>query len=121
MWKEDHGEMSRKKRDQSQELDAHYKYDWFLDENPDVQERMERSKKEGLKEGEKKGEKKGKVEEAQAMVLEALGESYPTILPQARELVAKIQDAARLRKLTIQILRAPDEAAVLKLLHLPAA
>src|SRR5579859_4004341 len=92
-----------------EELKAHYNYDWFIDENPDVQERITRGKKEGV------------VEEAQAMVLEALKESYPEVLSLAREQVTKIGDAARLRRLTIQILKAPDEATVLKLLHLPAA
>src|SRR5579859_727878 len=96
-----------------EELKAHYNYDWFIDENPDVQERITRGKKEARKEG--------VVEEAQAMVLEALKESYPEVLSLAREQVTKIGDAARLRRLTIQILKAPDEATVLKLLHLPAA
>jgi len=96
-----------------EELKAHYNYDWFIDENPDVQERMKHSEKEG--------EKKGEVKGLQGMVLEALKESYPEVLPLAREQVEKIQNATRLRKLTIQILKAPNQTAVLKLLHLPAA
>ena len=42
-----------------EELKAHYNYDWFIDENPDVQERITRGKKESRKEGLKEGEVKG--------------------------------------------------------------
>ena len=42
-----------------EELRMHMAYDWFLDDNPDVQERVEKGVEKGIKKGIKKGMEMG--------------------------------------------------------------
>ncbi|HLZ60798.1 MAG TPA: hypothetical protein VKR06_27945 [Ktedonosporobacter sp.] len=104
-------------------------FEQLLEESQWVQKHRAIWKKQDLAEGEKigiaKGEKigidKGRVKEAQQIVLEALQESYPVLLPLARPQVLQIQDLTHLRRLAIQIMKAADEPTVLNLLHIPSA
>ncbi len=85
-----------------EELRMQYAYDWFLDENEDVQERVAR--------GEARGEIKGEIRALRQMVLDVMQVRYPSLIEQAREQVNLISDPADLRRLAIQIFAAPDEA-----------
>ncbi|HLZ55809.1 MAG TPA: hypothetical protein VKR06_02580 [Ktedonosporobacter sp.] len=63
----------------------------------------------------------GRIEEAQQIVLDAIQESAPKLVEEASKRVAQMMDAAQLRRLALQIARAPDEATVRNLLKLPSA
>jgi vacuolar-type H+-ATPase subunit E/Vma4 len=60
------------------------------------------------------------IKKARRIVLEAVQELYPALVQQVREQITQIEDEARLRRLVIQVLKAPDEAAILALFRTPS-
>ena len=85
----------------------HMAYDWFLDDNPDVQERVE------------KGELRGELHGLQRSVLKILKRRFPPIVDLAQQRVVAITDQDELDALIDQLLVATDEAEVRTLLKLP--
>ena len=90
-----------------EELRMHMAYDWFLDDNPDVQERVE------------KGELRGELHGLQRSVLKILKRRFPPIVDLAQQRVVAITDQDELDALIDQLLVATDEAEVRTLLKLP--
>jgi len=70
-----------------------YHYDSLLDEDPEIKEKMARSK----------------VEALQEMALDAVKDQYPTLVELAQERVLLIRQPEMLRQLVKQIYKAPDE------------
>lgn len=91
-----------------------YKYDMFIDENPDVQERVERSRAQALAEGEAKGQAKG----MQRLILAAIKDRFPRLATQTQPLIEQIQDTKKLEKLFLQLASATTEDEVRKLLNI---
>jgi hypothetical protein len=86
-----------------EELRMHIAYDWFLDDNPDVQERVEKGQLRGL----------------QRAVLKILKKRFPSIVDLAQQRVVAITDQDELDQLIDQLLVATDEVEVRALLKLP--
>lgn len=81
----------------------HMAYDWFLDDNPDVQERVEKGELRGL----------------QRSALKIVKNRFPSLGDVAQQHVVAITDQDELDQLIDQLLVATDEAEVRKLLKLP--
>jgi hypothetical protein len=90
-----------------EELRMHIAYDWFLDDNPDVQERVE------------KGELRGQLQGLQRSVLKILKKRFPSLVDQAQQHVVAITDQDELDQLIDQLLVVTDEVEVRTLLKLP--
>ncbi len=86
----------------------HMAYDWFLDDNPDVQERVE------------KGELRGQLQCLQRSVLKIIKRRFPSIVDAAQQRIVAITDQDELEQLIDQLLVATDEGEVRTLLKLPA-
>jgi hypothetical protein len=86
-----------------EELRMPIAYDWFLDDNPDVQERVE----------------KGELRALQRAVLKFLKRRFPSLVDAAQQRVVAITDQDELDQLIDQLLVASDEGEVRKLLKLP--
>ncbi|MDQ2888401.1 MAG: hypothetical protein M3Y39_20240 [Chloroflexota bacterium] len=86
-----------------EELRMHMAYDWFLDDNPDVQERVEKGELRGL----------------QRSALKIVKNRFPSLGDVAQQHVVAITDQDELDQLIDQLLVATDEAEVRKLLKLP--
>ncbi|MDQ2884472.1 MAG: hypothetical protein M3Y39_00100 [Chloroflexota bacterium] len=91
-----------------EELRMHMAYDWFLDDNPDVQERVE------------KGELRGQLQCLQRSVLKIIKRRFPSIVDAAQQRIVAITDQDELEQLIDQLLVATDEGEVRTLLKLPA-
>ena len=85
----------------------HMAYDWFLDDNPDVQERVE------------KGMEKGQLRGLQRSALKFLKKRFPSLVDAAQQRVVAITDQDELDQLIDQLFVATDEIEVRKLLKLP--
>ena len=83
----------------------HEHYDSFVDEDPEVQERVIR----------------GKIEALQEMALEAVKNKYPPLVELAQEQVVRIKQPEVLRQLIILIFNAPDQGHAQWLLNNIAA
>ena len=83
----------------------HEHYDSFVDEDPEVQERVAR----------------GKIEALQEMALEAVKNKYPPLVELAQEQVVRIKQPEALRQLVILIFNAPDQSTAQWLLNNIAA
>src|SRR5450755_1604159 len=90
-----------------EELRMHMAYDWFLDDNPDVQERVE------------KGELRGQLQGLQRSALKIVKKRFPSVVTSAQQRVVAITDLDELDQLIEQLLIATDEGEVRKLLKLP--
>ena len=80
-------------------------YDWFLDDNPDVQERVEKGELRGL----------------QRSVLKILKKRFPSLGDLAQPRIVAITDQDELDQLIDQLLVVTDEGEVRALLKLPLA
>ncbi len=98
-----------------EELRMHMAYDWFLDDNPDVQERVEK----GMEKGIAKGMVKGQLQGLQRSVLKILQKRFPSVVDLAQKRIVAITDQDELDQLLDQLLVATDEVEVRRLLKLP--
>ena len=96
-----------------EELRMHMAYDWFLDDNPDVQERVEK--------GELRGELRGQLQGLQRSALKIIKKRFPSVVTSAQQRVVAITDQDELDQLIDQLLVATDEGEVRTLLKLPLA
>ena len=94
-----------------EELRMHMACDWFLDDNPDVQERVEK--------GELRGELRGQLQGLQRSALKIIKKRFPSVVTSAQQRVVAITDLDELDQLIEQLLIATDEGEVRKLLKLP--
>ncbi|MDQ2884950.1 MAG: hypothetical protein M3Y39_02595 [Chloroflexota bacterium] len=102
-----------------EELRMHMAYDWFLDDNPDVQERVEKGMEKGMKKGIKKGMEEGQLQGLQRSVLKILKRRFPSVVDAAQQRIVAITDKDELDQLIDQLLVATDEGEVRRLLKLP--
>ena len=106
-----------------EELRMHMAYDWFLDDNPDVQERVEKGVEKGVKKGMekgiRKGMEKGQLQGLQRSVLKILKKRFPSLVDAAQQRVVAITDQDELDQLIDQLLVVTDEFEVRTLLKLP--
>ena len=98
------------KEEMKEELKTVYKYDMFIDENPDVQERVERSRVQALEEGSAKG--------MQRLILAAVKDRFPTLADQAQSQVEQVQDSDALERLFLQLTTATTEKDVRRILQI---
>jgi flagellar biosynthesis/type III secretory pathway protein FliH len=119
----------QEKKIMQEEIRVNYSYDWFIDNNPDIIDRMKLREREGFEkgiekgneEGFEKGIEKGIVEGLQMSVIGIIQAKFPDIIQQVRSHVLEVQDATLLSRLNIQIVNASDSASVLALLQEPRA
>lgn len=93
-------------RDKDKVLEELKMYDYFIDENPDVQERIS------------KGEVQTEIRVLREMVLAVVEHNFPTLLDLAQEQVEHINEPDELRSLVTQMLKASNEASARKMLQL---
>ena len=86
-----------------EELRMHMAYDWFLDDNPDVQERVEKGELRGL----------------QRSALKIIKRRFPSLGDLAQQRIVAITDQDELDQLIDQLLVATDDVEVRRLLKLP--
>ena len=96
-----------------EELNMHMAYDWFLDDNPDVQERVSR--------GTERGQIQGQLQGLRRSALKIIQGRFPSIKDLAQRQIATFVEIDELDGLIDQLLVASDEAEVRRLLHLPLA
>ncbi len=94
----------------------HMAYDWFLDDNSDVQERVEK----GIEKGMEKGREEGRLQGLQRSVLKILKRRFLSIVDAAQQRIVAITDQDELEQLIDQLLVATNEGEVRTLLKLPA-
>jgi len=82
-------------------LKMEYAYDQLIDDNPDVQKRVERRQ----------------VELAQQLIIEAIQSRFPALATQAQQQIAQIQKPNVLKKFFLQLTSATTEDEVRKLLQ----
>jgi tRNA U34 5-carboxymethylaminomethyl modifying enzyme MnmG/GidA len=104
----------QQKEEMKEELKVIYKYDQFIDENPDVQERVERSRAQALEEGKAQGE----VLSLQRLAIIALKRRFPTLLVQAQPQIKQIQNIDTLDELILQLASATTEREVRRILQI---
>jgi uncharacterized coiled-coil DUF342 family protein len=85
----------------------YYKYDYFLDDNPDVIKRV------------KKGLVEGRLQEARNSIMQLISKRFPILEQLALSQVERISVLSELNQLFTQLLDATSEAEVCKLLNLP--
>jgi hypothetical protein len=93
-------------RDKEKVLKELAMYDYFIDENPDVQERVS------------KGEVQTEIRVLREMVLAVVEHNFPGLLDLAQEQIELINEPDNLRRLITQMLKAPTEASARKMLQL---
>jgi hypothetical protein len=98
-----------------EELHMHMAYDWFLDDNPDVQERVEK----GEVRGEVRGELRGQLQGLQRSILKIIKKRFPSLVDLAQQRIVAITDQDELDQLIDQLLVVTDEVEVRTLLKLP--
>jgi predicted transposase YdaD len=109
----------QQKKEVKEVLRVQYSYDYFIDENPDVIERVARgkqeAKQEGKLEGRLEGRLEGQIEASRQTVLEAVEERFPALLELVRERVVFLQQPEALRQLAKQVWKASDEESARQL------
>jgi hypothetical protein len=95
----------QQKEEIKEELKTVYKYDMFIDENPDVQERIQR------------GITQEATSRLQWSVTTLIQQRFPILLAQAQPLIEQIQDTKKLEKLFLQLASATTEDEVRQLLN----
>ena len=90
-----------------------FAYDWFLDDNPEVLERVEK--------GEKRGEKRGEIQALQQSILMLVQKRFPLLAAQARPKIEQIQQVEELKQLLLQVPFVANEAEARQLLSLQAS
>ncbi len=113
----------QEKQEVEEELRMQYSYDYFIDENPLVQERIEQAEARAIARGEAigeaRGEARGRIEEKQNAILSLLSLRFPSLEDQAQSIIRNIQDLQHLDELFKQMLLAGDEHEVRLLLKSP--
>ena len=104
------------KREVEEELQMEFAYDWFLDENPEVLERVDKGRIEGEKLGLQKGEKLG----LQRLAMTMIRKRFPLLGDQAQGRIEQIEHIDTLEQLILQLTSATTEAEVRQLLSLQA-
>ena len=84
-------------------MDMHY--DSLIDEDPEVQELVARSKAEG----ELQGKLEGEIRALQKVALEVVKTKYPPLVELADRQVTRIRQPETLHNLVLLLLNAPDE------------
>ncbi len=102
-----------------EELRMHMAYDWFLDDNPDVQERVEKGELRGQLRGQIQGQLQGQIQGLQRSVLKILKKRFPSLVDLTQQRVVAITDQDELDQLIDQLLVVTDEAEARRLLKLP--
>jgi hypothetical protein len=101
------------KEEMKEVLKVIYKYDQFIDENPDVQERVQRSRVEALAEG--------GILTLRRLAITAVKKRFPSLLAQAQSRIEQIQDTNTLDELILQLASATTEDEARKLLNIKKA
>jgi hypothetical protein len=96
-----------------EELRMHIAYDWFLDDNPDVQERVEK--------GAERGKEEGKLEGLRRSALKIVEKRFPSLADLAQQQIVAIAKVDELEQMIDQLIMVSNEAEVRKLLKLPLA
>lgn len=89
-----------------EELHMQYSYDWFIDENEDVLERVA------------KGEVKGLLWGLQRSILQIVKQRFPALVATAEQEVQQVQQPEALDQLIKELVTAPDEATAQHVLQL---
>jgi predicted transposase YdaD len=92
-------------------------YDWFIDTNPEVIQRVSRGKAEGKAEGKIEGKIEGKVEGLRQSVMIIVKSRFPALEQLAWQQVTAISNAEHLNTLIGQLIVAPNEEHARKLLY----
>ena len=100
------------KREVEEELQMEFAYDWFLDENPEVLERMEKSRIEGRTEG--------GIQALQQFAMTIIQQRFPQMMAQAQQRIAQLHTTGELQGLILQLTTAANEAEARQLLSLQA-
>jgi hypothetical protein len=99
--------LTKEEKEQIEEV-IEMEFDWWIDTNPKIKKRIARAAKASKQEG--------ALETARQMVLDLVQARFPAQLPLAQQHITVLTKPAQLRKLMLDIVGAPDEAAVLVLL-----
>ncbi len=83
-------------------------FNWWIDTNPEIKKRIARAAKASKQEGE--------LEDARQVVLQVVQAHFPKQLSLAQQRVSTLNKPDQLHRLLLDIIGAPDEAAVLTLL-----
>ena len=112
--------MSEEEKQEVEEvLRMQYAYDYFIDENPDVQERIAKRSAEAAAKAAAKAAAEATAKTQQRAVLSVLSARFPLLEVQAQDIVRNIQDSQQLDTLLKQIALANDAQEVRTLLKLP--
>jgi hypothetical protein len=107
------GNLTEQEKGQVKEIvESAYGHDWFIETLPEVIDLAEKR----YAEGEVKGRAEGHVEEAREMLVEAVQVRFPALVRAAKVRAECTSDVAELRKLVLEIFKAPDETAAQRLL-----
>ena len=87
-----------------------YAYDQLIDDNPEVQKRVERGRAEALLEGQIKG--------VQKVVLTFIKSRFPALATQAKLQIGRIQDTDTLEKLFLRLTFATTEGEAREILQI---
>ena len=87
-----------------EEIRMHMAYDWFIDENPDVKERIV------------KGEEREELRALRQILIDMVNNRFPSLAQLAQQKVTSIQKPDFLRQLVLQISSASDETIAQQLL-----
>lgn len=93
-----------------EELRMEYAYDWFIDDNPEVIERVDRSRIEGRTEG--------ALLALQRVVLDCVQSRFPNLALLAQQRLTQIRQVEQLNLLVTQLFKAENEEQVRKLLEI---
>lgn len=108
---------ARDKQLVEEEIRMHMTYDWFIDDNPDVQEHIEKRANERA--AAVKAEAKMLLQHLQKSVCKIISLRFPSLAAPAQKQIALIDNPDLLDNLVDQLLVLSDEVSVRKLLQLP--
>ena len=108
------------KQDVEEELQMEFAYDWFLDDNPEVLERMEKSRVEGEKLGLQKGEQLGEMQALQRLATTIIQQRFPGVMARAQQRLEQLHTASELERLILQLTAATNEAEACQMLSIQA-
>ncbi len=91
-----------------------FAYDWFLDDNPEVQKRVEKARAEGRAEG----YNEGGIQALQQLILMLIQQRFPGVVTQTKLRIEQIQQVEKLEQFFLQISFLTNEAEVRQLLSL---
>jgi len=98
------------KRKVEEELQMEFAYDWFLDDNPEVLERVDKGGIEGRAEGEIRG--------LQRSAVTIIKQRFPLLALHAQQRVEQIQKVDELEQLIRYLASVTSEADVRQALHM---